>query len=260
MPDPATTLALLLVVALVESSRFVRVPIGLLLAIALLASGTELVWIALIGASGVAIGRIGLALQARFGLERALSDNARAQRAALGEQLKASKAYTRITFVMAALPGIPATFVFPLLGSMRGPLWPALLGTIAGRTPLLVLTTWIFQLIGEGFTSSTDEAVQLLGIVAVMLLIVRLLNQIDWAHREETGQWRMSDATPGVMRWATFSAGSATVSHSTPTDFGADDIVEGEIVGEEIVGEEQIGDSQASLVEGDSPPASPADS
>ena len=107
MPDLGIAIALLALVTLVEASPIVRIPIGLLLAIAMLAYDAELLPIALIGAAGVTIARVGLAISARRGRDRLgkASPAMQAQREQLRSQLSGSPAYARITFLLAALPG-----------------------------------------------------------------------------------------------------------------------------------------------------------
>lgn len=181
MPDPSATVALLALVALVEASPLVRLPIGLLLAIALLAADAQLLPVALIGAAGVALARLWLAITARRGRDRSRPSSAaaRARREAMRRQLAGSPAYARMTFVLAAMPPVPASFLFPLLGAMRAPLWPALAGTLVGRTPLLALTTAIFAWLGRLGGGGDDEAALALGILAAVLLAVRTVGLVD---------------------------------------------------------------------------------
>lgn len=256
MPEPSVIVAVLLLVALVESSPLVRLPVGLLLAVALLASGADLLPIALVGAAGVTLARLGLALAARRGRDRAgaASPAARAQRDALRARLSASGAYTRITFSLAALPGIPATFLFPLLGAMRAPLWPALAGTLVGRTPLLALTTALFVAVGRFGDGSDSDAALSLGILALVLLVFRTIGLVDWEHRSQTGRFRMRDADAGAMRMSGMFGGPAGGAGGwSRTDVGvghdpADaDMVEGEFLGEEVEGDDDDDDPPLAL-------------
>ncbi|MCW2925036.1 MAG: hypothetical protein JWM98_2440 [Thermoleophilia bacterium] len=261
MPDPSILVAVLLLVALVESSPLVRLPVGLLLAVALLASGADLLPIALVGAAGVTLARLGLALSARRGRDRAsaASPLAQAQREALRARLSGSGAYTRITFSLAALPGIPPTFLFPLLGAMRAPLWPALAGTLVGRTPLLALTTAVFAWLGRIGDGSDSDAALSLGILALALLVFRTFGLVDWRHRAETGKFRMRDADAGAMRMTGMfsgpgaegggSAGWSRADVGVGHDPADADIIEGEFLGEEAAGDDDPDD--------DPPPALP---
>jgi hypothetical protein len=147
---------------------------------------------------------------------------------------------------LGALPGVPPSILFPLLGAMRAPLGPVLAGTLVGRTPVLALTTALFAWVG-GIGGNTDsEAVTFLGVTAVLLLVFRLVGLIDWPHRAATGEWRLRNPDAGAMRFMG-AAGMGQPGAGAPgagnpwasTDVGADDdIVEGEFLGEEIDGED----------------------
>ena len=261
MPEPTVIVALVLLVALVEATSAIRIPIGLLLAIGLLASDGELLPIALLGAIGVMIARLTLALAARAGRDRlgAPSPAARAQREALRDKLAGSPAYTRMTFMLAALPGVPAGFIFPMLGAMRAPLWPALAGTVVGRTPVLAITCALFTWLGRAVSEEDDQAVVTLGMLAVLLLVFRTIGRVDWGHRAETGKWRMRDADEHMVRMTTaFGAGpgaagpasfgsTRTRAHEDPSTTGDDDVLEGEVLGEEVVDDDSDDEPPAAL-------------
>ncbi len=253
MPEPTVIAALILLVTLVEASPAIRIPVGLLLAIGLLASDSELLPIALLGAIGVMVARLGLALAARAGRDRlgAPSPAARAQRDALRDRLAGSPAYTRMTFMLAALPGVPAGFIFPMLGAMRAPLWPALAGTIVGRTPVLAITCAIFTWLGRAVSENDDQAVVTLGMLAVLLLVFRTIGRIDWRHRAETGKWRLRDADEQMVRMTTAFGSAADGDAGARVPFGGapgagapgdDDVLEGEVLGEEVVDDEDDDD------------------
>jgi membrane protein YqaA with SNARE-associated domain len=243
MPDPTVAAALLLLVVLVEATPWIRLPLGLLLAIALLAADAELLPIALIGAVGVMIARLSLARAARSGRDRLGSPSpaAQAQRDTLRAHLAQSPAYARTTFVLAALPGVPAGFVFPLLGAMRAPLWPALAGTIIGRVPVLALTAAVFAWLGRLVSDGDDEAALLLGVLAVVLFAFRTLGRVDWQHRAATGQWRLRDESDPFVRLTTNLAGTdrANAGDAWPgrqarrSPSPDEDVVEGELLGED---------------------------
>jgi membrane protein YqaA with SNARE-associated domain len=234
MPDPGIAVALVVLVALVEASPIVRLPIGLLLAIALLAADAQLLPIALLGALGVTIARVGIALAARRGRDRArrVSPAALAQREALRRRLAGSPAYARTSFFIAALPGVPASFFFPLLGAMRAPLWPAVAGTIVGRTPVLALTAALFTWLGRLGGASNSDAALALGVFAGLLLVLRTVQQVDWAHRAATGSWRWRDPNAGAVRMTTMF-GDAAMHVPLDADVDDPDIVEGELLGED---------------------------
>ena len=238
MPELSIAVALVLLVALVEASPAVRIPLGLLLAIGLLASDADLLPIALLGAIGVMLARLTLALSARAirGRARPASPAAEARREAMRAQLAGSPAYTRMTFLLAALPGVPASFIFPLLGTMRTPLWPALAGTIVGRTPVLALTAALFTWLGRLVSENDDQAAVTLGMFAVLLFIFRTLGRIDWAHRSATGEWRLRDVDDRMMRMTTsFSSAPGASPFDPPLDrYGDDEVLEGEVLGEEV--------------------------
>jgi membrane protein YqaA with SNARE-associated domain len=240
MPDPAIAAALVVLVALVEASPIVRLPIGLLLAISLLAADAQLLPIALLGALGVTVARLGIALAARRGRDRSrrASPAALAQREALRRHLSGSRAYARTSFFIAALPGVPASFFFPLLGAMRAPLWPAIAGTIVGRTPVLALTAALFTWLGRLGEGTDSDAAVALGVFTVVLLVFRTVQQVDWAHRAATGGWRWRDPSGGAVRMTTTMFGDATGGPHGGWERAAHgdehDIVEGELLGEEV--------------------------
>jgi membrane protein YqaA with SNARE-associated domain len=258
MPDPTTAVALLLLIAFAESSPYVRLPLGLLLAIALLATGSELLPVALIGAAGVMLARLSLALTARRGRDRlaAASPAMRARREAMQRHLSGSPAYARMTFLLAAMPFMPARFIFPMLGAMRAPLWPALLGTIIGRTPVLALTAAVFTWLGRLVSDNDEEAALVLGALAMFMLLFRTVSLIDFEHRAETGRWRLCDPDEQVVNMTTMfgpDAGSDVPGSWPPRpEAHDDDVVEGEVLGEEVEGDDQPDDEPpASLPSGD---------
>lgn len=241
MPDPAVVIAVVALVALVESSAWIRVPLGLLLAIALLKSGAELLPIALLGALGVMAARLVMALAARRGRDRlgATSPAGQAQRDLLRAQLAGSPSYARMTFLISALPGVPASFLFPLLGAMRAPLWPALAGTVVGRVPALALTTALFTWLGRiGDTSDRDAAI-LLGVMAAGLFVIRFISLIDWEHRAATGRFRLREVASPAMRVSGMFEAPAARSGAAPVE--DEDVVEGEVLGEEVDDPDAIG-------------------
>lgn len=233
MPDPVMLAVLFLLVVIVEASPIVRIPIGLLLAIALLASGSDLLEVVLVGAAGITVARLGLALNARRGRDRQRepSPSVVAQREALRRHLATSPAYARSTFLLAALPGMPAGFVFPLLGAMRAPLWPALLGTLLGRIPLLAAMTALFAWLGRVGDGTDEDAALTLGVLAVILLVWRTIRSIDWEHRAATGRLRFRESATNTPI-ATMFAGPLQPSAGPPPD----DMIEGELI--DVEGEE----------------------
>lgn len=250
MPDPVVAIALLVLVALVEWSPAVRLPTGLLLAIGLLASSSELLPVAALGAVGVAAARVGMALAARRGRDRArpASPGVAAQRDALRTHLARSPAYARTTFTIAALPGVPSTFVFPLLGAMRAPLWPAIAGTMFGRLPVLALTAAAFAWLGRLVSENDTQAAITLAMFAIILLVVRTVARVDWEHRAATGEWRLSDPDEPLVRMTTRLGTQPAAWPRGASDSPGD---EGEVLEGELVGEDEVDDDG----DDDDPPA-----
>lgn len=235
MPDPVVALALLVLVLLVEATPAVRLPVGLLLAIAMLAGSSELLPIAALGAAAVGAARLWLALSARRGRDRTrpASPTVQAQREALRAHLARSPAYARTTFALAALPGVPPGFVFPLLGAMRAPLWPAIAGTILGRLPVLAITAAVFAWLGRLASDNDTQAAVTLGMFAIILLAVRTLSRVDWQHRAATGEWRMSDPDEPMVRMTTrLGQPGGWPSRPTLHPDHEGDVLEGEVLDE----------------------------
>jgi hypothetical protein len=210
----------------------------------------------LVGAAGITLGRLAIALTARRGRDRSArtSPHMAAQRDALRARLADSPAYARITFVLAALPGVPASFLFPLIGAMRAPLLPALLGTLVGRLPILLITTTLFAWLGRlGATTDHDAAISL-GILAALLLVFRLFGLVDWQHRSATGEWRMRDPDEAGSRITTIFTSGGRPGGGFGSFGGADgfphrgqpeahhlddaDVIDAEVLEEEIVSED----------------------
>lgn len=250
MPDLSVAVALFALVVLVEATPYIRVPIGLLLAIGMIADDAQLLPVVVIGSLGIAVARVGLALQARGGKERAVPPHVAAQRAALRARLADSSTFSRITFSLAALPGVPANFLFPILGAMRAPLGPAFLGTLLGRLPWLVITTTLFGLLGTLGSDSDRDATITLGVLAVLLLITGTIGAIDWQHRSQTGEWRMRDQSNRLTGMFTqpgagagqgspfgpgaFGQGSPYDPRTRDGDLDDEDVIDGEVLGEEV--------------------------
>lgn len=237
MPDPLVAIVLLALVLLVESSPAVRLPVGLLLAIGMLVGSSDLLPVAALGAVAVGAARLWLALAARRGRDsaRPASPTVRAQRDALRAHLSRSPAYARTTFALAALPGVPSGFVFPLLGAMRAPLWPAIAGTIFGRLPVLAITAAVFAWLGRAVSDNDTQAAVTLGMFAIVLLFVRTVTRVDWQHRAATGEWRMSDPDESLLRMTTRFGSQPGVGPSAPPLHPDHDgeVLEGEVVDEE---------------------------
>lgn len=253
MPDPTVIVALLALVAFAEASPFVRLPLGLLLAVAMLADDLELLPVALIGAAGVMLARLSLSLSARRGRDRLSSADpaVRARRDAMQRHLSGSPAFVRTTFLLGAMPFMPANFIFPLLGAMRAPLWPALLGTIVGRTPALAFTAAIFAWLGRGVSENDDQAAVTLGFIAILMLLFRLAASIDWEHRAATGTFRLrNDDERAAQMAAMFGAPMAGGAGGARQGDGHD-IVEGELLGEEVEGDDE---HRAKAVDPGAPP------
>jgi hypothetical protein len=125
---------------------------------------------------------------------------------------------------------------------MRTPLWPALAGTVVGRTPVLAITAALFTWIGRTVSDNDDQAAVTLGMLAIVLLVLRTIGRIDWQHRSETGDWRLRDSTDPFVRMTTRlgdqsaawpDSARSPFAHTIGEDDGAD-IVEGELLGEEV--------------------------
>ncbi|MBC7459995.1 MAG: hypothetical protein H7287_01400 [Thermoleophilia bacterium] len=251
MPELPTAIALLTLVALVESTPYVRIPIGLLLAIGVFADNADVLPVVVIGSLAVALARVGLALQARRSSDSTLPPHVAAQREALRARLADSSTYARITFTLAALPGVPANFLFPLIGAMRAPLGPAFLGTLFGRIPWLAITTSLFVFLGRIGSASDREAAISLGVLAGLLLITGFFGLIDWGHRAQTGTWRLRDPSAGRMGGmfmggaagpsgtggfggAGHPFGSGAAGDSRAHEDDDDAVIDGEVLGEEF--------------------------
>lgn len=251
MSDPSVLALVVLLVALLELSPVVRMPIGLALATAMLATDTELLPIVAAGAIGAGLGRLVLALQARRGRDRraAASPAARTQRDALRARLAASPAYARTTFMLALLPGVPSRLVFPLLGAMRVPLAPAVAGTVIGRLPILALTTSFFAWLGDVLAPGGGDPAFALGTFAAVLLLVRSVGLVDWQHRAGGGGWRLRDPDAAAMRMGSMFTGGApgrpggstwpSSARAGQSSLGPDPssgTIEGEVLDEELTG------------------------
>lgn len=252
-----TTLAVgmascLVLTALVESSPRVRLPLGLLLAIVLLVSGLDLLPVVLLGALGGTLGRWLMAIDARRGRERERATRTPGmleREQALRDRLAGSPAFGRLAFSTAALPFVPSSFLFSLLGAMRAPLAPALVGSLFGLVPMLAITTSIFRQVGLWLAgdSGTEPAVPL-AIFAIVLLAFRSAALVDWDHHRNTGAWRMREPRTMFSRMGGARIGEvagATGAHGfggDPARLGTDDrhegddgdVIEGEVLGEEL--------------------------
>lgn len=255
MTDPVLIVAVALLVAVIDASPLVRIPAGMALAVAVLASHADVAPIVFTGAVGAVAGRLWLAVDARRGRDRlaAASPAARAQRDAIRARLAQSPAYLRITFLLAALPGVPASFVFPLLGAMRAPLLPALLGAFAGRLAVLGVTTTLFTAIARAVEPDDGRAATLLAVVAVLVLVYRAVSLVDWEHRAATGRIRFRDADGNAARLSMLVGGQPGFDTHAPGAGAAPFEDEHEIVEGDVLGEEHDDDS-----DDDSDPPPPA--
>lgn len=138
---------------------------------------------------------------------------------------------------------MPATLLFPLLGSMQVPLGPAIVGTLVGRVPVLALTTALFAWLGRLGAADDAEAAFVLGVLAIVLLALRTVGRIDWQHRAETGSFRLRDADEHAARMTMMfgpdTPGDQPGQSRSSVGIGQDpsdaDMIEGELLGEEII-------------------------
>lgn len=238
MPDVQTAFAVLLLAMLVEASPLVRLPLALALAVAVLATGAQLAPVVVLGSLGVVAGRLLLALRGRRQGDAAggASGSAATRRAALRSRLAASPGYARTTFVLAALPGIPADAAFPLLGAMRAPLLPALAGTLVGRLPVLAAGTALVVWLAGAVTRDDQQAAMLVGAAALLTLSLRLLAAVDWEHRAATGRWRLREpAGLGRVTSVLRDQGATTWGHATRSPAGGtdEDVIDVDVLDEE---------------------------
>lgn len=253
MPPSSVAVALLALVVLVESSARVRLPVGLLLAIAVLGAGTDPLAAILIGAGGATAARGWLALRGRRGRSTAGGQSQLARRAML-ERLGSSRAYARTTFLLGAMPAVPPTFSFPLLGSMRGSLWPALAGAFVGRVPVLAVTMFAFASIARFLAPDDATAARALALFAAALLLVRLLALLDRDHHARTGSWRLRDPSAPPDQVTSLLGGGARGRSQDGAPWSADElVVEGELLGEDVDPPDQAGGGE----EDEGPPTLP---
>lgn len=239
MPPLAALATLAILAALVDASARVRIPVGLLVAIAVLASGMSLPVALVAAATGATAARGWLAARSRRTRRAAAGTDAGAvARRALQARIATSRAYARTTFLLGAMPAVPPTFSFPLLGAMRGPLWPALAGSFVGRLPVLAATALPAIAIARLVSDGDAEAARVLAALVALLLLVRLAMLVDREHRARTGEWRLREPGPaharlGVLLDAAGAGGEAGAEPGRARN-AHDLVVEGELLGEEV--------------------------
>lgn len=200
MPTLSVSVVLIVLVMLVETAPHLRIPTGLVLAIATTGSGAHLLPVTILGAIGVMLARLGVALQSR---NAAAHSGTPGLHTRLGASLTGLTQYRRATFLLAAAPGPGSSHLFRLIGAMGGSLGPALAGTLVGRIPVLLITTSMCAWIARAVTPNDATAALLLGVVVCIAIPVQLLAGIDWTHRTATGRWRMRPQGNDPSRWRT---------------------------------------------------------
>jgi hypothetical protein len=252
--DQTTLIAsasMFVIVMLASASPQVRVPIGLLLSILVLGERHHDLRIAvLVGAAAVMAARAWSAYAARSGRE---SDGMRHRQEQLNRLLAASRHYGRTTFLAGAVPLVPPSYVFPVLGAMRLPLRFALAGCFVGQIVLLAITTGLFDALAQwGANGSQADAARLAAVAAVLLVVLGLLRSIDGAATRRDGRLRWREE-PGAGRARFFGAGPGmgsawgAAAHSGSDPHGRarhddGDEIEAEVVGEEIVDDDEDDD------------------
>jgi hypothetical protein len=236
-PLPAAAIALVLA-ALVASSPLVAMPIGLLLATYMLATGAPIWLAAVAGAGGATVARALMALQARTGRTRDASPDAKAQQDQFSRWLRDSPSYRQATFIAAALPVFPARFLFPILGSIRAPLDFALAGAFVGQIPLQALSTACFAGVARWATGSDTAASWLLGAIAIGLIVRKLAASIDWQHWRDHRSLRFRDDAfesnvPGMVRMSLLGDQSPVNWVPPGRPDAAGDTIEGEVIDQE---------------------------
>lgn len=201
--DFALAIAIILLALMVSATPALGIPVGVVLGVYVLVAD-ESVWLAAaLGAAGVALGRLWLAVAARAGRRSRRNPVARSHVEAVRQALTSNGRYRRAVFWAAATPLVPARFLWPLLGTIRAPLAPALAGVVLGQLPLLALTCGIAVAVARALTQGEDEAATLLGLAAILMMMFRLLGSIDWDHWRAHRRLRMRPSGHG-SRVSTF--------------------------------------------------------
>lgn len=230
--DAAVIVAIALVAVLVSITPLVRVPLGLVLGIAVLGGHLGIATASLIGAAGVTAGRLWMSDAARRGRDTRLSPSVRAERARLGGWLAHDPRFGWLTFLAGLVPMVPDWFVFPLLGRIGAPLRYAALGSLLGRWPLLALTTWLSVAVSRALTGSDDAAMGLLGAIGIVWALIGFLRRIDLEHLRATGRIRMNErAQKADERLTEVMLQATRRSRDDPDgDAGSGDVIDAEVV------------------------------
>lgn len=199
LPAASAAAAGVFVAALVATaSPIARIPVGMLLAMFAITFRVPLLLAAALGATGATAGRWLLASRGRAA--SATSGGAGELHAGIRGWLAQNHKYRATTFVAGATPFLPARIVFPLLGSMRAPIGPALAGSLVGQFLLLSVTTWVAATLARALTDGEQHAAWLLGGAAAAVLVVRVASGLDRDHWRSERRLRMRAPTDPVAR------------------------------------------------------------
>lgn len=170
---------LMMLVGIASVYPVARIPIGVLLAMYELAYDVDLITVVLIGAVSVTGARTALAIAARRRSDSSATPQQLAQAENMRSWLARSSTFGRTTFFAAAVPLIPGRALFALLGTARMPLRYAIAGCSLGQIPILALTTSIALWLATSIAASDQRALELLGVYAAILVVVRFMLGVD---------------------------------------------------------------------------------
>lgn len=211
-----------LLVLLVSSNPLVRMPIGAVVALAVLTGGLDTRMAVAAAAIAVTVSRAAIGRAART---REASEMTPETTEALRSWLAANPAYGRTTFMAGAIPFIPGRVLFGLLGAMRFPLRWAIIGCMIGQLALIAISTTFMLAITDLLTADDTAAAQLLGTYAVLLVIVRLVLGFDRETWRQQRRVRFRTEAED-RRIQVFMDGVNRSSAPTPQHLDIDDVID----------------------------------
>jgi hypothetical protein len=191
--NPAVLAAIFLLCVLVSAAPLARVPVSVILGIAVLDGSLDISEAALIGAIGATVGRLWIAMAARHGRTRFMGRDKQAARQQLGGMLGRDPRFRMLTFFAGLVPFIPDWFVFPLLGRIGAPLRYAAAGSLFGRWLIYSVATWVAVGLARWATTSDHDAIVLLGVLGVLSTAIGFIRRVDMDHLRATGTVRVNE-------------------------------------------------------------------
>lgn len=225
----AAWVVLVLIVGAAAASPLQVLPVGVLVALFVLAWDAPQDWVALAAGASIAVGRLVMGMRARYtarhGSSATLRGAVAGARGANWRRHRKTLAWT--TFMAGAAPVLPARVVFPTLAMLGMPMGWAALGTFLSRTLLVTLTSTIALVLARAVTDDDEAALRTLATVAIVWIAIRFIRQVDWQRSGTERGLRLASDENETTRFQAWVQAHSPESPEQGPPVADQDVIEG---------------------------------